>query len=194
MRVAVIGPQNTGKSTFIRDFSDAFPQFKVPTETYRDLIRKKNLSVNQLTGTESQRLIRDFIAGQVERAEGDTIFDRCLIDNYVYTLYAFLKGNIEQAFMDETREMLLETVDDIDLYFFIPSTLAVPLEDDSLRDTNPAYVDAINRLFIDTLFMLTRERIIPVVTIGGTREERVADAASALSAFGLKSPAGEAIL
>lgn len=174
MRIAVIGPQNTGKSTFIRDLQEAFPQFKVPKETYRDVIRRHNLSVNRLTGTESQRLIRDFIFEQVTTAEPYTLFDRCLIDNYVYTKYAHMQGNIDDAFLQESEELLNRTARDVDLYLFIPSALAIPLENDELRDIEPHYVDTINRLFIEILFSLVKEHGIRVLTVGGTREGRIA--------------------
>lgn len=180
MRVAVIGPQNTGKSTFLRDVQEAFPQFHTPTETYRDVIKKHNLSVNQLTGTESQRLIRDFIMQQVKSATGPALFDRCLIDNYVYTRYAYVNGNIDDGFLEETERFLHETAHDIDLYLFVPTALSVPLVADDLRDTNPGYIDTINRLFIETLFRLIQKEGIRVLTIGGTREERVAAVRAAL--------------
>lgn len=43
-KIAVIGPQNTGKSTFVKDFVNAFPEFKTPLETYRDVVKKNNIS------------------------------------------------------------------------------------------------------------------------------------------------------
>ena len=181
MRIAVVGPQNTGKSTFVRDLGEALPRFSVPVESYRDVVRKHGLSINQLTGTESQRLIRDFIRDQVATAEGDTLFDRCLVDNYVYTRCAHEKGSIEPEFLEESRRMLHETANDIDLYLFIPSALSIPLVDDGMRDTDPAYVDAVNRAFIDTLLGLVRDCGIHVATVGGTREERVAAARAALA-------------
>jgi nicotinamide riboside kinase len=173
MRLAVTGPQNTGKSTFVQDLSAALPGFSVPTETYRDVIRKHNLSINQSTGLESQRLIRDFIVSQIQSAEGDTIFDRCVLDNYVYTWYAHTKGNIPDEFLEESKELLCKTASEIDLYLFIPSALSVSLVKDDLRDIDTAYVDTINRMFIETLFWLVRDCGVSVVTVGGAREERI---------------------
>lgn len=183
MRVAVIGPQNTGKSTFLSDLQKALPHFHIPAETYRDVIRKNNLPINQMTGTESQRLIRDFIMQQVASATGPTLFDRCLIDNYVYTCYAHTQGNIDNNFLTETEEFLHKTAREIDLYLFVPSALSVPLVADDLRDVTPGYVDTINRLFIETLFTLIQKEGIRVRTIGGTREERVAAACAALDSL-----------
>lgn len=173
MRIAVVGPQNTGKSTFVRDFIATFPQFSTPTESYRDVVRKHNLQINQLTGTESQRHIREFMREQIATAPDNTIFDRCLIDNYMYTRFGFEKGNVEEAFLRESEAIMHETAGQIDLYLFIPSALSIPLEDDALRDTTPAYVDVVNRTCIEIIFSLIRSKGIDVEVIGGTREERI---------------------
>lgn len=180
MRVAVIGPQNTGKSTFVSDFVSSFPEFTSPTESYRDVIKSNNLSINQLTGTASQTLIRDFIYRQVETAPDHTVFDRCLIDNYVYTWYAHTQGNANKDFLDETERMMQESAEHIDLFLFIPTALSIPLVEDSLRDTNTAYIDCINRMFVQTLFSLIETSNIRVVSVGGSREERIQQARTAL--------------
>lgn len=185
MRIAVTGPQNTGKSTFIKDFSEAFPTFTVPTKTYRDVIKRHNLSVNRMTGVESQRLIRDFIAEQIRSSQSKTIFDRCLLDNYVYTAYAHRTGGIPEEFYNETRTMLYETASEIDLYLFIPSAVSIPLQNDHLRDIDPEYVDSINHLFIETLFSLVRDCGIRIATVSGTRDQRIEGARSALMAHGI---------
>ena len=95
MRIAVIGPQNTGKSTFINDFLKEFPHYTTPQETYRSVIEFEELTVNQKTNLESQKKIRDFIFGQLrQNTNYNIIFDRCMIDNYVYTYVQYEKGEI----------------------------------------------------------------------------------------------------
>lgn len=173
MKLAVIGPQNTGKSTFVHDFLAAFPEYSTPSATYRDIVRGKNLSINQLTGTDSQKHIRDFLYDQVVHADENTVLDRCVIDNYMYTLWAFTEGNTTMEFVEETKRMMIESLPYIDIYIFIPTTVAVKLVDDTLRDTNVSYVDTINRFFIETLFELVEAYHIRVVVISGNREERI---------------------
>ena len=76
MRIAVTGPQNTGKSTFIEDFLSALPTYTTPERTYRDLISQEELPVNQETNEDSQRRIRDFLFDQAtSNIEEDVIFD-----------------------------------------------------------------------------------------------------------------------
>ncbi len=174
MKLAVIGPQNTGKSTFVKDFISSFPEYSTPSLTYRDVVVEKELSINQLTDTQSQKHIRDFLYDQVVTVEGNILLDRCVIDNYIYTLCAYKDGNTTLDFVEETKRMMVESLPHIDTYIFIPTTVAVKLVDDSLRDTNTAYVDTVNRFFIETLFELIREYDIRVVVLSGNREERVA--------------------
>lgn len=174
MRIAVIGPQNTGKSTFIEDFLKEFPHYRSPQETYRDVIESRALEVNQKTSLESQKEIRDFMFGQVRHNKEYTIiFDRCLIDNYVYTLAQYEKGGIEKWFVDETESMMVDTLRLIDMFIFIPTAVAVPLVDDATRDINAAYIDTINHLFLKTLFELSRKHHITVKIISGSRKERI---------------------
>ncbi len=185
MRIAVVGPQNTGKSTFIQDFLKAFPQFSTPAESYRDVVRKHNLQINQLTGTEAQRHIREFMREQIGSAPDNTIFDRCLIDNYMYSRFGHAKGNVDEAFLKESRDIMRETAGQIDLYLFIPSALSIPLVNDALRDTDPAYVDTVNRMCTQIIMDLIREKGIDVEVIGGTREERIESVGEILRARGV---------
>ena len=94
MRIAVIGPQNTGKSTFIQDFLQEFSHYSSPHETYRDVIVSRGLVVNQKSSLESQKEIRNFMFGQLRHnKEYNIIFDRCMIDNFVYTNTQYEKGD-----------------------------------------------------------------------------------------------------
>jgi GTPase SAR1 family protein len=174
MRIAVIGPQNTGKSTFIQDFLKEFPHYTSPQETYRDVIESNGLVVNQKTSLESQKAIRDFMFGQIRHnMEYNIIFDRCLIDNYIYTLAQYEKGEIPKWFVDETESMMHDTLRYVDMFIFIPTAISVPLVDDATRDITMEYIDTINALFLRTLFDLTRKFHCTVKVVSGSRKDRI---------------------
>lgn len=174
MRIAVIGPQNTGKSTFIKDFLKTFPHYTTPTESYRDVIELKGLDVNQKSTVEAQKEIRDFMFGQLRHnAEYNVIFDRCMIDNYIYSYVQYEKGEIPKWFVDETEAMMKDTLRTADLYLFIPTAVSVPLVDDGTRDVNPSYIDTVNHHFLRTLFELARTHHITVKVISGSPQERI---------------------
>jgi nicotinamide riboside kinase len=174
MRIAIIGPQNTGKSTFVRDFLEEFSHYKTPTKTYRDVIEEKGLDVNQLSGLESQKEIRDFMFSQMRgNDEYNIIFDRCMIDNYVYTYVQYEKGQIPKWFVDETEAMMLATLTEVDVYLFIPTAVSVPLVDDGTRDVTTSYIDTVNHHFLRILLDISRKHQVTVKVISGTRKERV---------------------
>ncbi len=174
MRIAVIGPQNTGKSTFVKDFLKAFPAYRTTQETYRDLVKQRGLQINQKTTEESQRAIRDFLFHQTfDGSEQNILFDRCVIDNYIYTLAQFEKGVIDEEFLKETEEIMCKSLAGLDVLVFIPTAVSVSLVNDLLRDTNTAFVDRVNCLFIETLLEITKRSPIKIVVVAGSREERI---------------------
>lgn len=174
MRIAVIGPQNTGKSTFVGDFLKEFPHYKTQQKTYRDVIKEKGLDVNQLSGIESQKEIRDFIFSQMRgNNEYNVVFDRCMIDNYVYTYVQYEKGQIPKWFVEETEAMMLDSLTEVDVYLFIPTAVSVPLVDDGTRDVDTGYIDIVNHHFLRVLLDLSRKHQSTVKVISGTRKERI---------------------
>jgi nicotinamide riboside kinase len=174
MRIAIIGPQNTGKTTFIKDFLKEFPHYSTPKETYRDVIKKEGLFINQKTTEDSQRSIRNFLFNDVRHGtDKNILFDRCMIDNYVYSYAQYVEGKMPREFLEETEDMLREVIHNVDMYIFIPTALSVPLVDDGTRDTDPKYIDDINTHFMKILFELVREHRIIVKVVSGTRKERI---------------------
>lgn len=182
MRIAVIGPQNSGKSTFIKDFLEAFPSFSSPTKTYRELVDEKGLPLNLYTTEESQVAIRDFLYTQLKDTPGRRVlFDRCVIDNYIYTRAQHERGLVADTFLAETEAVMRDSLRFHDAILFIPAAVGVPLVEDGVRSIRREFIDRVNTLFIETLLRLRSDIPHPVHTISGTREERVRRAQNALS-------------
>ncbi|MFA5023236.1 MAG: AAA family ATPase [Candidatus Paceibacterota bacterium] len=174
MRLAVIGPQNTGKSTFIQDFVKAFPDYITPAETYRDVIKRKKLDINQKGSEANQKVIRDFLFNQISHnQEPNILFDRCVIDNYVYTLALYEKKQASLEFLNETFSLAIKHLDQLDGLIFIPSAVAVKLVNDETRDIDTKYIDKVNRFFIKTLFLITKYKNIEIFVVSGDRAERI---------------------
>ena len=174
MKIAIIGAQNTGKSTFIADLIATFPVYSTPKQTYRELVRAEHLPINQETSTESQKAIRDFLYAQLkDNTEEHVFFDRTVIDNFVYTALAVERGTVKKELLLETKKLMFESLSLLDRLFFIPTAVSIKLAPDQLRDIDTNFIDSANHRFIATLFEIARISPIAIDVIAGTREERV---------------------
>ena len=70
-----------------------------------------------------------------------------------------------------TEMKMWESVDNLDMLFFIPTALSVELKEDSLRDTDKGFLDLTNRLFIENILVASQRISVKVLT--GTRAERI---------------------
>jgi hypothetical protein len=90
--------------------------------------------------------------GEIKKnKQGDTIiYDRCLLDNLIYTLwsYRYNPGSIDGKFVDETIDMVKESMRNLDMIFYIPADKCnFGVVNDSFRDTNLTYRKEIDQLF-----------------------------------------------
>lgn len=179
MVICVSGTQNIGKSTFIKDFVETYPDFITPEVDYRGLIASNNLKINREGDARSQKVLFDFIVNDVKSQKGNVILDRSCIDACVYSLWHYLNRPVESGFThDEIRyqyEVMRETIKIYDKIFFIPLRLnpGIKLVDDGVRDIDEKYRAEIDRLF-ETTFISFGEKFYKekVVEVYGNREER----------------------
>ena len=188
MRIAFSGAQNTGKTTLIRDFLTCWPQYKTLDKSYRDVIKENGLTHSSNTTQETQKLIRDWMYGEIKKnKKGDKIvYDRCLLDNLVYTLWAYryLPGSIEGKFVDETIDMVKESMRNLDIVFYIPADKCnFGIVDDEFRDVSVIYRDQIDQVFKGIIDQYTNNYDADVfwpkndspgvIEVFGTREARL---------------------
>lgn len=185
MKIAVSGAQNTGKSTYIKDFLAKWTMYESPKNSYRSLLKEKNLEHSKKGTEESQKIILDNLVDQaIESSKKDfVILDRCILDNLAYSSWLNLNGKVSEKFLDESRILVRETLKLFDIIFFLPITKTSPIEieNNNSRDTDPTY-----REEIDIIFKAFQEsyhrgdgRIFPkgdsppIIEIFGNREERI---------------------
>jgi nicotinamide riboside kinase len=177
MKVAVIGPQNTGKTTFLKDFLKEFKNYKTTKLSYRDIITRGKFKIDRLSSEKSQKAIMDFLFKEITTTKNDNmIFDRCLIDNYVYTYCAHLDKKVSKDFVHRTKRKMYDHLDYLDALFFIPTAASVRLDDDGFRDVDRVYIDLVNKVFMEVLFEVSNRTNVPIFVISGTREERLKQA------------------
>ena len=183
MKIAVCGTSCIGKTTYIRDFLKTWKNYKTPEKTYRDFIDKNYINK---TGTEeSQKAILNALVDQaIEYSKKDNvIFDRCVLDNLVYTSWLYFNDKVTEKFLDESRIIVRETLKLYDILFFIPITKVAPVEisEKETRETDLKYREEIDNIFKSFVssYHKSEGKIFPsedcpaVIDIFGSPEERI---------------------
>jgi thymidylate kinase len=151
MKIAIVGTQCNGKSTFIKKFLEIWPMYKQPSKTYRDIISEKKLKLNQKGNEESQRIILDALIDELQHASAndgkDIIFDRCVLDNIVYSIWLNAKGKVSDDFIVNTKFLVQESLKSFDVIFYLPLRQEIPLEKRKGRDIDPVYREEIDNIF-----------------------------------------------
>ena len=189
MKIAVIGSQCTGKSTFIKDFIAHWGMYTLSERPrYTDLVKTKKHSLNEDGNEASQTIIRDSIVDQTMYTSKDsnTIFDRSVLDNLVYTMWLNAKGKVSDKFVKETMAIAKEALVFYDILFFLPITKhsPIPFEPSDNRSNSEQYRSEIDNIFKalihqynqgnKTYFPFDAKGGCPaIIEIFGNREQRI---------------------
>tara|TARA_R110001599_G_scaffold213125_2_gene410867 strand:- start:173 stop:928 length:756 start_codon:yes stop_codon:yes gene_type:complete len=189
MRIAICGTANVGKSTLIQDFLKEWDMYGREVKTYRDVLNEKGLPHSKETTKESQKAILDYMVDTLKEFKTDdkVIFDRCPLDNLVYSMWAMSQeGNeIDEDFIDECIPIVKEALKNLDIIFFIPITKhnSINIEDNGDRETDEQYIKEIDSFFKvlqrhyhehpqDNPFF-PRDDSPALIEVFGSREERM---------------------
>ena len=189
MRIAICGTANMGKSTLIKDFLKRFPTYKADTETYRDKIVNEELPHSKETNQDTQwKILNHMIDGlQKYKNDDNVIFDRCPIDNLVYSLWSLEKdsSDIDDDFIEKCLPLVQQSMHHIDIIFFLPISKfnKMTIEKDGMRETDKQYIAEIDAFFKviqrhynenpqDNPFF-PREDMPGFIEIFGNRDERI---------------------
>lgn len=151
MRVSISGPTNSGKSTLVKSFRDKWPMFVSPTKTYRDVITESNLSHSSNTSEETQLLILDWMMKEQEKygQKSKVIYDRCPLDNLVYTLYANSKNLISDEVCAASISLVRESLKNLDIIFMLRYDPDIKIVADGMRDTDLQFIKDTDQIFGD---------------------------------------------
>ena len=188
MRIAISGTACQGKTTLIKDFLEQWPNYVTPKKTYRDIIKENNLDHSSKTNKKTQWEILNFQIEETQkyRSGDNVVFDRCPLDNLVYSMWAVEQpdNDIDEAFISKCIPLVRESFRNLDIIFFTPITKVapVPMEEDDLRDTNPEIVESIDNIFKavhrdhehnpKTTFFIVDDKP-PIIEVFGSRTERI---------------------
>lgn len=150
MRLAIVGAQSTGKTELLTAIKRFWPMYKTPEKSYRDIIKEQNLSINKETNQTSQQAIRDAISIMIEQnaAEKYVLYDRCLLDNIAYTLWAVDKKIItDDEFIANSIHMCRFSNKMIDVIFWCSADPSIPIENKEQREIDLGFRQEIDNIF-----------------------------------------------
>ena len=151
MRIAFSGTANTGKSTLLRDFLTVWQMYTTPEETYRDVIKRSKLTHSKGATKEGQEEILNFIVNSMKgkTPEDNIAYDRCALDNVVYSMWAYDKGigGIDEAFISKCIATVRESIKDLDIIFWVPYNENIRIQNDDLRETDLDFIKEIDNIF-----------------------------------------------
>lgn len=176
VKVNFVGAQGTGKTTLLEAArkDEAFKNFQFCTEIVRDLVKKKNLSINESGNAKSQKVFFDAY-NKILNKDG-YISDRCIIDVHAYTnyLYDYKSSNSEKEFQSLYKEILRENSilkslnkDSFGIIIYFP--IEFELVDDGIRSLNVYFQEYIDQYIVNTL----NKYQLPFYTIRGSVEQRL---------------------
>ena len=185
MRLAISGTAAQGKTTLLDAFLDNWDMYETPEVTYRGFIKDKKHSMD--TSQETQWSILNYMIDEIEKygPKDHVIFDRCPLDNLVYTMWAFHKGvgDIDELFVEKCIPIVRESMKMLDIIFIVPITNVAQedIEDDGERETDAEYISEIDNFFkaMYTNWSKEDERFFPkedraaLIEIFGSTEERI---------------------
>jgi len=153
MRIAISGTACQGKSTLIKDFLEQWPSYTTLDKSYRDIITEKDLSHSSSTNKDTQWAILNFMIDEFQKTSKNDkiIFDRCPLDNIVYSIWSEAKkdSDVDEEFIKKCMPLVRESLRFLDIIFFTPITkvASVELVEGDLRDTNKEYIEEIDNIF-----------------------------------------------
>lgn len=182
MRIAISGSACQGKTTLINDFLTYWDNYKTPEKSYRDVLGDKHSK--DTTEDTQWNVLNHMVDSLQEYRKGDNvIFDRCPLDNIVYSMWAHEKGNVSKEFIDKCIPLVKESMKFLDIIFFTPITRHAKVEvvDDNIRETDEKYIKEIDAIFktINQYYYQDLGPFFPkddkpaIIEIFGDRAERI---------------------
>ena len=186
--MSISGTACQGKSTLVNDCLKTWPNFKRSDESYRKILKKDNLKINKLVDQESQWRILNCLIDDIQKTDktDSIIFDRCPLDNLIYSLWAEEKNSsdIDKKFIDKCIPLVQESMKAIDIIFFLPLTKDAPvkIELKENREIDEVYIKEIDNIFKAISYNLMSKGVCPfmakddrppMIEVFGTPEERI---------------------
>ena len=144
-----MGGACSGKTTLIQQFLKRWPQYTTSLKTYRDIIKEKNLSINKDGSKDNQSIILDSLIEEINLAKDikDIVFDRCVVDNIVYSLWLYNNNKVTDDFIVTSKYKIREAVSKYDIIFYVPRDKDIAIVEKENRETDIQYINEIDNIY-----------------------------------------------
>lgn len=151
MRLSISGTHNSGKTELLRNFLQFWHVYNTPKTTYRQHLIDNDFAHSSETTPATQLSILSFMVDQLKATSknDNVVFDRCPLDNLVYTLWAHEKKlpGFTQEFVDKTIARVRESMRMIDIIFWARFDQSLLPQNDGFRNTDTQMILEIDNIF-----------------------------------------------
>lgn len=133
----------------VKAIKQLWPMYKTPEKTYRDLIKEKDLAINESGTQESQEIIREALRQCAidNKDEKYIVHDRGILDNLAYSVYLSERNQLADDFLADSINMTRDTVKMYDIIFWLPLNPNIKLVPQENRSVNEEYRQDIDYIF-----------------------------------------------
>lgn len=136
-RVWFVGTHSTGKTTQLKLFKEAHPEFNVGKFRRRELRNQGIIKVNRDAAPWDELIISGDILNTFLTTPTPFVMDRSWIDKCAYAQCLPVSSVLLRAYHTVYTASFTGVDEEIDRYIYFPPV--IPLEDDGVRDTDPEY-------------------------------------------------------
>ena len=182
MLISFSGAQSTGKSTLLKLWQEAVPEWNYIPEVTRLVKREYDLPINEDGNDLTQAMIMgEHLRNAFVKREKHAILDRCSLDGLVYTHWLCDNKKVSKDAYSHARYVFDNTIDKYDLIIYT-SPEDVPVVDDGERSINVKFREEIIQLFERYIVRVSPEKLLRV---RGSVEERTEQISWAFNLLGM---------
>jgi nicotinamide riboside kinase len=181
MLISFSGAQSTGKSTLLKVWQEAMPEWDYIPEVTRLVKREYDLPINEDGNDLTQTMIMgEHLRNAFAKREKHVILDRCSLDGLVYTHWLCENKKVSMSAYSHARYVFDNTIEKYDLIIYT-SPEDVPVVDDGERSINIKFREEIIALFEQYLSNIPLQKLLRVNGSVKQRTEQINLALNQLS-------------
>lgn len=160
MIISFSGAQSTGKSTLLKVWQEAKPEWDYIPEVTRLVKREYDLPINE-DGTDltQMMIMGEHLRNAYTKRDRHVVLDRCSLDGLVYTHWLCDNKKVSMGTYSHARYVFDSTIEKYDLIIYT-SPEDVPVVDDGERSINVKFREEIIELFEQYLSNIPTQKLI----------------------------------